>query len=294
MMTAVPIAGILCLTTMGADLSKNAAGVPWVDTTDEWGRPWADAASDFYGRLDKQRRLLADQGVPAERMEFAVGTELSLRKVFRPKLWFKGDLSGSVHLEAARGESEAFQLVICPLAEGERALTHLSDEKEQGHAALAEKSVEIRAIELSPLRQEGGDFEIGAEHCSLYRVGYIRTVPAQYPVLHVGEWPDPLLPLKDPFQISNPHCQPVWVEMRVPRDAPAGTYRGQVTVKGPHDVRVDIRLVVRSFALPEGPPMVSMGWALNAWFTRDGVDALLAKLKVLLDHRLAPWHPDEQ
>ncbi len=281
---------VLALTAeTGADATRNEAGVPWVDSTDNWGLPWGDAASGFYGRLEDQRRALAAQGVATERIEFAVGTESSLRKVFRPKLWFKGDFSGSVKLDAARGEHEAFQLVICPIADSERALSHLSAEKDQGHATFTAKSVSIKAIEMSPLRHVAGEFEIAADRWTLDRVGYVRTVQPQYPVMNVGEWPDPLLPLGTPFEVSNPDCQPVWVEIEVPRDAPSGRYHGQLTVKGPHDVRIAIEVVVRDFALP-ARPLISMGWSLHAWFGRDGVDMLLKRLEVLLEHRLAPWH----
>ena len=278
-----------CATVMAADLSKNPVGVPWVDTTDEWGRPWCDAASDFYKRLDVQRKSLASQGIATDQIQFAVGTELSLQKVFRPKLWFKGDMSGSVTIEAARGEVEAFQLVVCPIADAERTLTKLSDETEQANGTFQPKSVTIRALDVSPLQHDASGYEIDPRHVQLYRVGYIRTVPSQYPVMHVGDWPDPLLPV-EPFEVANPHCQPIWVEVKVPRDAPAGDYRGRVTVMGPHEVCVEVKLTVWDFALPDPPPMFSMGWAFHDWLSKDGIDVLLKRLDVLLDHRLAPWH----
>ncbi len=289
MTATLTTACILSLTIMNNDLMTNPAGVPWVDTNDEWGRTWADAASDFYDRLDAQRARLAAQGVPADAIEFAVGTDSSLRKVFQPKLWFKGDMSGAVQIEAARGEYEGFQLVVCPIAEGERKLTKLSDEKTQGHASLEPKSVNIRAIEVSTLKQIGGAGRIEPERIRLYRVGYVPTLPPQYPVMHVGDWPDPLLPL-EPFDVSNPLCQPVWVEVQVPRDAPPGGYEGHITVRGPHDVRIDVSLHVWDFALPDPPAHVSMGWSLHNWFKNDGIESLLERLRVLLDHRLAPWH----
>ena len=274
---------------MGADLVHHDNGTEWADTTDDWGRPWGDAASSFYRRLETHRGHLAAQGIDPDKMEFAVGTEISLRKVFRPKIWFKGDLTGTATLEAARGEAEAFQLVICPLADAERTIGFLSDEKSQGQGSLAMKTVHIDGIVVSPLKHATSEFEIPADCITLYRVEYIRTIPAQYPVMHVGDWPDPLVPLA-PFDIANPFCQPVWVEVRVPRDAPAGAYAGSVTVKGPHEARVDVGLTVWDFELPETPEHISMGWALHEWFRKDGLDSFLEKLDVLLDHRMAPWY----
>ena len=124
--------------------------MPWVDTIDHWGRPWGDAGCEFYRKLDAQRAHQAAHGVPAEEMQFAVGTEIALRKVFRPKLWFTGDLSGAVTVKAAKGEYEAFQLVVCPIADGERAVTRLSEDKEHGYSTFEEKAVRVEGVAVSP------------------------------------------------------------------------------------------------------------------------------------------------
>ena len=117
----------------------------------------------------------------------------------------------------------------------------------------------------------------------------METARPQYPVMHVGAWPDPLLPM-EPFEVANPDCQAVWVEVYVPRNAPAGRYTGTVTVRGPNAVPIDVTLDVWDFALPEVPERVSMGWSLHSWFRADGLDRELERLGVLLEHRFAPWH----
>lgn len=281
---------LICAAGLPAnDLATNPAGVSWLDTNDDWGRTWGDAANHFYKSLKVQREHLAGQGVPADRIAFAVGSTHTLAKVFRPKVWFRGDMSGKVAIAAARGEYEGFQLVVCPVADAERELTDLSAERAQGEGSLQPASVAVSGIDVSPLQHAGGAYRIGAEHIRLYRVDYITTVPPQYPVMHVGRWPDPLVPLA-PFEVSNPYCQPVWVEVHVPRDAPAGAYRGQVVVHGAHDVRLDVSLTVWDFDLPDPPQRISNGWSLHAWFGRDGIDMLLERLEVLLEHRLIAWH----
>lgn len=275
-------------TIMAGTLETNDAGVRWLDTTDEWGRPWGDAASDFYDRLDDQRAALGAQGVAPDAMQFAVGTETSLRKVFQPKLWFKGDLTLTVSLEAARGEYEAFQAVVCPIALPETTLHKRSPEQAQGTGSLASHQVTITSVEMTDLVHAAGSYRIGGEYVSIDRVGYVRTLPTQRPAMHVGQWPDPLLPF-EPFQVANPFCQPLWVEVRVPRDAPAGDYAGRLVVRGPHEVQLNVALRVWDFTMPD-PPTYSMGWALHGWFRAGGVEALLPRLEVLLAHRLAPWH----
>ena len=71
---------LLCATSVAPqDLSNNPAGVPWLNTNDEWGRAWGDAANQFYKNLEAHRKVHG-----GDRMQFAVGTEIALRKVFRP------------------------------------------------------------------------------------------------------------------------------------------------------------------------------------------------------------------
>jgi glycosyl hydrolase family 123 len=281
--------GCILISGFGAaDVTLNPKGIPWVDTIDHWGRPWGDAGCDFYRRLDAQRKHQAAHGVPAGEMQFAVGTETALRKVFRPKFWFTGDLSGAVTIRAAKGEYESFQLVVCPIADAERKVTYLSEDKEHGHTTFDERTVRIDAINVGPLEHTKSDYTIDPEHIQLYKVDYVETVRPQYPVMHVGEWPDPLLPM-EPFDVANPNCQAIWVEVHVPRDAPAGEYQGTVTVQGSYAIPIEVALEVWDFALPEVPERISMGWALNSWFTGDGLDRELERLSVLLEHRLAPW-----
>jgi len=270
-----------------ADATKNEHGVPWIHTTDHWGVPFGDAATMFYAKVEEHRTWLARQDVPAEKMEFAVGTETSLTKVFRPKLWFRGAMTGTVQIAAARGETEGFQLVICPIAPTERTLTRLSSDEQHKTGPLEPHTVKINAIVPGELKGPNGAV-IPADAIELSRVAYIRTVPPQYPVMHVGEWPDPLLPM-EPFEVSNPFCQPIWVDVRVPRGATPGQYTGPIRVEGPHPVVIRVELTVWPFQLPLKRSFVTMGWSLNEWFFKGGVDPFKKKVCVLLEHGLAPW-----
>jgi len=282
---------LVCVVVAGgsaADATKNDQGIEWIHTTDHWGVPFGDGATMFYANVERHRTWLADQGTPADKMSFAVGTEISLRKVFRPKWWFRGDMTGVVKIAAARGETEAFQLVICPIAPLERARTRLSAEKHHGSGPLMPTTVKITSITATDLTGPDGA-KIPASSVEMSRVGFIKTIPAQYPVMNVGDWPDPLLPLK-PFEVSNPFCQPIWVDVHVPRDAVPGEYVGQIRVDGPHSVTICVVLTVWPFELPAKRSYVTMGWSLNSWFLKGGVESFMKKVGVLLDHGLAPWH----
>jgi hypothetical protein len=280
-------AGVMSSNPTAGDATRNEHGVPWIHTTDDWGVPFADAATMFYSKIEQHRTWLAAQGVPADKMEFAVGTETSLRKVFHPKLWFHGEMTGVVRIAAARGQTEGFQLVICPIGLTEQTLTHASSDDQHKTGPLEPKTVKVNAIVAMELKGPQGAV-IPADGVELSRVGYIRTVQPQYPVVNIGEWPDPLLPM-EPFEVSNPFCQPVWVDIRVPRTATPGDYTGQIRVEGPHAVTIRVELTVWPFSLPLMRSFMTMGWALNDWFFKEGVDDFQRKVNVLLEHGLAPW-----
>ncbi|HOX38923.1 MAG TPA: DUF4091 domain-containing protein [Candidatus Brocadiia bacterium] len=269
------------------DGPANDAGVPWIHTTDDWGRPWGDACSDFYRRAGAQFELLARQGVPSGKAKFLVGVESPLQKVFMPKIWFKGAMDGVASLSAAKGEYEGFQLVVCPLAQSELGQTYF---KWDPQAPFQPATVKIESVRIGALKLVAGGGEIGPEAFTVHRVGYIRTVQPQYPVELVGMWPDPLLPM-EAFEVSNPNCQPLWIEVKIPRDAQAGDYEGEIAVVGPHEVRICVKLRVWNFALPETPSIVTMGWQEPQWAVADGrFETAKRILTPLLDHRLCPWH----
>jgi hypothetical protein len=91
----------------------------------------------------------------------------------------------------------------------------------------------------------------------LYTVSNVSSPDSPGP----GAYPDAMVPDVDdvvgerrnafPFDVLAGQTRVIWVELLVPRDAPAGDYRGAVTVDGAglHQV-VDVALHVWSFALP--------------------------------------------
>ena len=65
-----------------------------------------------------------------------------------------------------------------------------------------------------------------------------------------GRYPDPLVPLTRPFSVTSPHPestrnQPVWIDILMPRDQPAGLYQGEITVNSQKGVLGTIRVKVR-------------------------------------------------
>ncbi len=114
-----------------------------------------------------------------------------------------------IDLAAARGECESAQVAVS-----------------------ARRRLAALVAEAPPLRGPG---EIPV---ALYRVATVRLARASGPDGEAGEWPDPLVPVRDPFfgeerrafpvPVEPGRLQSIWVEVCVPATARAGSYRGAV------------------------------------------------------------------
>jgi hypothetical protein len=167
-------------------------------------------------------------------------------------------------IQAARNEWESFQVVVGALDE----------------------NIVVTGVEITDLDGPDGA-KIASEHVQLYREEYVRvrrsTPRAELPP---GLYPDPLVPLVNPvtgepieprrriqerwggpstvrgydmyavpFEVFQGQNQPIWVDVHVPKDAPAGTYNGaiRVRVRQRGSAEVPIKLTVWDFTLPDGP-----------------------------------------
>jgi len=157
----------------------------------------------------------------------------TMEKVFRDEPWNR-PAAERLAIEAAKGEVEGIQLVV---------------------AAVGKEDLRSVTLEVSDLAGEAGA-AIGRANVSWNPVGYVETEKPNYPVRKVGWWPDPLLP-PAAFDVKSGQVQPVWLAVRVPADARAGLYRGQVTLRlaggqehrVPLEVRVELaRLIERTQA----------------------------------------------
>ena len=171
---------------------------------------------------------------PLGREGVAVGVASSLEKL-RP-----GDplpALGEIALRAARGECRSAQIAV-------RARSGLS--------ALEARADPPPAIALN-----------------LYRVATVHLLRPSGPDGARGDWPDPLVPLRDPdfqearraFPAAVPpgQLQAIWVEACVPAEAPAGDARGRVilTEAGARIAEVPLSVHVWPFALPRTPTFLA-------------------------------------
>jgi hypothetical protein len=145
----------------------------------------------------------------------------------------------AAQLYAARNEFEPFQLVLrSDLRDIPNMDVQISDLAGQDGASIASRSFTIY-------------FE------KYLNLAYSSTQPGPG-----GEWPDPLIPKVDrytgearnafPFTLKRGRNQPIWIELYVPPDTPAGSYSGNVTVSGDQltPISVPVTISVWKFALP--------------------------------------------
>ncbi|MFW6161379.1 MAG: glycoside hydrolase domain-containing protein, partial [Planctomycetota bacterium] len=141
------------------------------------------------------------------------------------------------------------------------------NEYECGQIAVrATRQITGLRVELSPLTRKDAKGTIGGEHLTWSFVGFIplkrntrdadtlrvRAAPCRVP--------DPLLEQRT-LDVEANSTQPVWLTVRVPRDAEPGTYQGTVAVvAGAERVAVPIVLTVYPFALPDERHLLATNW----------------------------------
>jgi hypothetical protein len=164
--------------------------------------------------------------------------------------------SNDINLMAARGEYEAFQIVIqAPQGNLENIDVVVSDLRGVNESVISQKNI------------------------TLYREHYIyidRPSPKNWknnPTLGVGWYPDALIPFVNPdngsdltraeldavpFNLEPGKNQPIWVDVFVPRNTAPGEYQGTYTVSSNHGQSTGtISLTVWDFELPLQPSLHS-------------------------------------
>jgi hypothetical protein len=178
-----------------------------------------------------------------------------------------GDAPQSWALAAAKNEVESCQLVL-----------------------VADQPVEGVKVSASPLALNGGSSILQPQ---LFKVEYVPIKKEQIP------YPDPLPPLAGPLNLQPSQAQPVWISVRVPKDAEPGEYNGMVKIEaGNLKKQLHISLKVWNFSLPDTPASVTaFGNDPNTvaqWhgLKPDSPEALALSKKYyeyLLDHRVSSY-----
>jgi hypothetical protein len=183
----------------------------------------------------------------------------------------------TVQLKAAKGEYEAFQIVI----------------------QAPPGNLKNLNVTVSDLASSEGSL-ITKDNITLYRENYIKLDNPTYagwsanPTRGKGWYADALIPFVDPntgqdiqqaeldavpFDLAAGTNQPIWVDVFVPQSTVPGKYQGKFTVESDRGVSEgQIDLTVWNFTLPAQPSMDSF---FDVWEDR-GIEAQT----LLLQHKL--------
>jgi hypothetical protein len=154
-------------------------------------------------------------------------------------------------------------------------------------ALFSTKLVKDATVTVSSLVGKKGRLE-----ASLFKVGYVPCRKEK--ILY----PDPLAPLNGPFDLQPGQAQPVWISVRVPKDAAPGVYRGKLKARaGAWSAEFPLSIRVWDFALPDAPAcQTAFGISYDMAAEFEGVKLGSAEGKVMakryyefmLDHRCSP------
>ena len=95
--------------------------------------------------------------------------------------------------------------------------------------------------------------QLAADHVRLFLQHYVPCNAVSDIVRGaVGEWPDPLTPVTGAIVLPAERTTGLWMDVEVPRDAPAGIYDGSVTIalEGGASHALPLRLHVANVTLP--------------------------------------------
>lgn len=188
----------------------------------------------------------------------------------------KKDGPAGIRLACAKGDVESCQLVISP-----------------------QQEMKLLQVSLSDLRNAQGAV-IRSENAQVYRVHYhyVHT-PTDATGLQ-DWWPDALPPLEGPIVLAAKKNQPLWVNVKVPRDAAAGDYLAEITLVGDGwQATVPLEIHVWDFALPERNHLeTALGfdpWLMfryhGASTEQDRRQLLDLYFRCFAEHRISPYDP---
>jgi hypothetical protein len=184
--------------------------------------------------------------------------------------------SAVVSLSAARNDHEAVQIVVRPRRPLKQLTAAAGALRGPGGATIAAKNIQVLRVYYHHV------------HTPTDRTGV------------VADWPDALPPLSSPIDVPAGRNQPLWVLVRVPKDAPAGDYAGEVRLRADGlSVAVPLSLHVWNFTLPERNHIESaFGLSPETIFRYHYLKSEADKRRVMdmylqcfADHRISPYNP---
>ncbi|MDM8008059.1 MAG: DUF6067 family protein [Phycisphaerae bacterium] len=152
--------------------------------------------------------------------------------------------SDALSISGARGETVSGQAVFHPETDARSATASISDLLHHGSTA----SIPAGAVKLQWVRY----IDITRNTAGIPLDEWVARAPASIPDPY---WEESAIPVK------AGQAQPLWIEIRIPRDAPSGDYEGKltVTVDG-RQLSLPVSLHVWSFEVPAERHLSVVNW----------------------------------
>lgn len=197
---------------------------------------------------------------------------------------------GQVRVAGAGNEHVPFQVVITtPVPEG--------------YEPEAADGFFIESTDLTS--EQGGT--IARDQIDFYLEHYVLVYAKSSPIGETGYWPDALVPIREPFDMEAEfgvvQNRPIWVDLSIPSDTPAGTYTGTITVTkdGQSLQTLDLEVTVYDFTLPDQTHLVtyintSRGRLASFYDMSSSSDEIERLTQTYYDYlyanRMEPWFND--
>ena len=187
--------------------------------------------------------------------------------------------SGGIKISAAKGEFEPFQIVVTP------------------------KSVTKNfSIEAGDLTGASGSI-ISKENITIKQVDYVPIAKPSDLWGCKGLWPDPLPLFDAPKDLSAGCNWPFWITVKIPENAVAGIYQGNLQLTSDNSKQtIPFAVQVYNFSLPKSPSMKSaFGFSpaevqrYHNLKTPEELDNVIDLYNQnFRDHRISPYNPVSQ
>lgn len=184
--------------------------------------------------------------------------------------------ANAIVIRAARNEAEAAQLVVRPARDLVGLTAKAGDLQGPGGAIVSSESIDV------------------------LRVRYVNVTRPTDETGAVAPWPDPLPPFAGPLDVPGGTNQPLWIRVRVPRDASPGMYEGSVrlTAEG-YEADVPLHVEVYDFSLPDRPTCTSaFGFSPGEVYRYHNLtepsqqrEVMDQYLQSFSEHRISPYNP---
>ncbi len=183
---------------------------------------------------------------------------------------------GEVKMWSAKNEHESFILVVKPATRLENFRITIPNLEDGKGNTIDKCNITIRKVEYVHVKDPTDSYGFS------------------------GWWPDPLPLYEQSGTIYPAENQPFWITVKVPSDAPAGDYSGNLRLSsGAWNLSVPVRMHVWNFTLPRTPSIRSgFGFSLGGVKNYDNLrtpeeekEAFDYYMQAFRDYKISPYNP---